>query len=125
MIQYHKVADLEVAISLGVLIPADAPPRSRHRFWVSDIRLDAFKNRDGVIFLHWVQRTPGDKAAKEGVRACNHPQPDGFHHAIISPGSTSYYYYRNPDYPNSSGSGRRLRWQTHFTMCAKTGRGEE
>lgn len=80
MIQIHKVADLEVAIQLGTLIPSDAKPRSRHRFWVKDRRLDAFLSTDGrIIHLHWVER-----AQKAGpVRQCQHPYPDGFNSGQI------------------------------------------
>jgi len=90
MIQIHKVEDLEVAIQMGVLIPSEAPPMSRHRFWIVDRRLDVFKNRDGVLFLHWVRREV--KGGK--VVSCPHPHPKGFSAGRIYPnGGPQYWYY--------------------------------
>lgn len=89
MIQIHKVADLEVAISMGVLLPHDAPPKSRHRFWVADRRLDAYLNADKVLFLHWVRREV--KGGK--VVSCGHPHADGFKTGIIYPSGMSSWYY--------------------------------
>ncbi len=129
MIQYHKVSDLEVAISLGILIPKDAPNRSRHRFWVDDRRLDAFKSTRGdALYLHWVVRAPEDKAAKGGVRECAHPELDGFHHGVIylNPDGTysgrADWYYRRV-YNDGSVSHHAIYTGSEFKMCKATEEG--
>jgi hypothetical protein len=89
MIQIHKVADLEAAIMLGVLIPKDAPKKSRHRFWISDRRLDVYLNNDRTLFLHWVKRE------KKGgpVVECEHPHPLGFRRGLVYMSGSAYWRY--------------------------------
>ena len=77
MIQLHTVGGLEVLIQLGALIPPDAAPKTRHRFWTKDHRLDAYLNRDKVLFLHWVKRLPNGKVA-----STSHPY-GGFNRGMI------------------------------------------
>lgn len=59
MIQIHTVESIEAAIQLQCLIPEDAKPKSRHRFWIGDHRVDAYLNPAKVLFIHWLHRATG------------------------------------------------------------------
>ena len=87
MIQIHTVESIETAIQLGVLIPHDAAPKSRHRFWIGEYRVDAYLNPDRKLFVHWLHRPTGE---------WRHPRPDGCNRAVIPAPRTNqiaYFFY--------------------------------
>jgi hypothetical protein len=86
MIQTHTVESIEVAIQMGVLLPATAGPKSRHRFWIGKYRVDAYLNRDRRLFIHWLYRPTGEH---------RHPRPDGCVQAHIGPEWWTWYRYND------------------------------
>lgn len=85
MIQIHTVESIETAIMLGVLIPPDAPPKSRHRFWIGEYRVDAYLNAKGYRYIHWLHRPTG---------AWKHPRPDGAYQ-LFDRGNGWYAFYED------------------------------